>query len=232
MIEIAGLTKRYGRVTVLDGVSLQVRPGEIVLMAGANGCGKSTTLRLLAGLSRPDAGRILVGGADVVASPSEARGALSYLPQSPRFDERLTPRQILAFYGRLRGVDASRVARVAHDWGLAGSLDITLARLSGGTRQRVALAVFDLPDAPVLVLDEPGLSLDPEWRHALQVRLRRAAAEGRAVLVATHLTGEWDGQADRCVLLAHGRVDREVHPAALREVFAPVPVSLALPSAS
>ena len=219
MIEITGLTKSYGRQRVLSGLDLTVTPGEVALLVGANGCGKSTTLRLLAGLSRPDAGRIRIAGRDVAADGAAALSALSFLPQSPRFHERLTVAQILAFYARLRGLPASRIEIVASRWGLEDYADVTTGRLSGGTRQRLGLAVLDLPDAPILVLDEPGLSLDPDWRRALHAHLRRAAAGGRTVLCATHLLGEWEGQADRCLVLDGGHVGREVSSERLREAF-------------
>jgi Cu-processing system ATP-binding protein len=219
MIEITGLTKSYGRQRVLSDLSLTVGSGEVVLLVGANGCGKSTTLRLLAGLSRPDAGRIVVGGRDVAAEGPRALAGLSFLPQSPRFHERLTVAQILDFYARLRGLPASRAEVVAARWGLAEYLAVPTGRLSGGTRQRLGLAVLDLPDAPILVLDEPGLSLDPDWRRALQAHLRRVAASGRTVLAATHLLGEWEGHADRCLVLDGGQVHREVPSARLREAF-------------
>jgi ABC-type multidrug transport system ATPase subunit len=215
MIAITGLTKSYGATHVLRGLDLSVAPGEIVLLVGANGCGKTTTLRVLTGLSKADAGRVLVGGHDIAAR-GEALGAMSYVPQSPRFDERLTAAEILRFYARLRGVPPAQVNRVAAAWDLSDYLAVPAGRLSGGTRQRLALAVFDLPNAPVLVLDEPGLSLDPQWRREMQVRLRGAAQEGRAVLVATHLLGEWEGEADRCLVIEAGRVARSVPPARLR----------------
>jgi len=227
MIGITGLTKAYGRQRVLDTLSLAVAPGEVVLLVGANGCGKSTTLRLIAGLSVPNAGRIVVQGRDVETERSAALAALSFLPQSPRFHDRLTVEQILAFYARLRGLPASRVDAVAARWGLDEYRRVVTGRLSGGTRQRLGLAVLDLPDAPVLVLDEPGLSLDPDWRRALQSHLHRVAAQGRTVLVATHLLGEWEGQADRCLVLDGGQVEREVPSTRLREAF---PFSLPEPA--
>jgi ABC-type multidrug transport system ATPase subunit len=232
LIRITGLTKRYGRTRVLNGLDLSVEPGETVLLVGANGCGKSTTLRVLVGLSAVDAGRVEVRGLDVAAHQAEARAALSFLPQSPRFDERLTTGQILAFYARLRGLPAARVDRVAAMWGLREYLRVPTGKLSGGTRQRLGVAIFDLPEAPILVLDEPGLSLDPGWRATLQAHLRVAAAAGRAVLVATHLLGEWDGQADRCLVLEGGRIGREVSPDGLRTALTlPLPC-VALPNAS
>jgi ABC-type multidrug transport system ATPase subunit len=219
MIAITGLAKSYGRQHVLRGLSFSAEPGEVALLVGANGCGKSTTLRLLAGLARPDAGRIVLAGHDAGVDPAAARAGLSFLPQSPRFHERLTVAQILRFYARLRGLPASRIDVVAARWGLAAFLDVPTGRLSGGTRQRVGLAILDLPDASILMLDEPGLSLDPDWRQALYAHLRRAAARGRTVLVATHLLGEWDGQADRCLVIDNGQLDRELPPARLRDAF-------------
>jgi ABC-type multidrug transport system ATPase subunit len=219
MIRIAELSKSYGQRAVLNRLTFSVQPGEVALLVGANGCGKSTTLRLAAGLSKPDAGRIIVDGHDIATSPAKALAGLSFLPQSPRFHERLTVAQVLAFYTRLRGLSADRIGDVAGRWGLREFLPVPTGRLSGGTRQRLGLAVLDLPDAPVLVLDEPGLSLDPNWRRALHAHLRRVASRGRSVLVATHLLGEWEGQADRCLLLDGGQVEREVSSDRLREAF-------------
>ncbi len=227
MIAIRGISKSYGRHRVLTNLSLSVDPGEVVLLVGANGCGKSTTLRLVAGLSAPDAGSILLNGCDVSVRRTEALAGLSFLPQSPRFHERLTVAQILAFYASLRGLPASRVDAVVARWRLSDVLQTATGRLSGGTRQRLGLAVLDLPEAATLVLDEPGLSLDPDWRRELQAHLRATAAAGRTVLVATHLLGEWEGQADRCLVLDGGQVEREVSSARLREAF---PFSLPRPA--
>ena len=144
---------------------------------------------------------------------------LSFLPQSPRFHARLTVSEILTFYARLRGLPASRVTHVQEQWDLLGERDQATGKLSGGTRQRLALAVLSLPQAPVLVLDEPGLSLDPHWRRVLQTQLRNAAHRGATVLVATHLLGEWNGQADRCLVLDGGVIARELPPARLVDAF-------------
>jgi ABC-2 type transport system ATP-binding protein len=219
MISISGLTKSYGGHRVLDSLDLTAAPGQVTLLVGANGCGKTTTLRQLSGLSTPDAGRIVIGVSDLASSRLAALSQLSFLPQAPRFHERLTAGEILAFYARLRGLPASRIKAVEAQWGLDGVRAQATGRLSGGTRQRLALAVFSLPDAPMLVLDEPGLSLDPDWRRLLQAELRAAAQRGATVLVATHLLGEWNGHADRCLVLEGGRVGRELPPARLLEAF-------------
>lgn len=219
MITITGLTKSYGRHRVLDGLDLDARPGEVTLLVGANGCGKTTTLRQLCGLSTPDAGHLAIGRADLLKERMAALAQLSFLPQGPRFHARLTAGEILAFYARLRGLPSSRVTAVQARWALDTVSGQATARLSGGVRQRLALAVLMLPDAPVLVLDEPGLSLDPDWRRFLQAELRAAARRGATVLVATHLLGEWNEQADRCLVLEGGRVGRELPPARLLEAF-------------
>jgi ABC-2 type transport system ATP-binding protein len=219
MITITGLTKSYGRQRVLDALDLDAREGEVTLLVGANGSGKTTTLRQLCGLSSPDAGRVVIGGADLATSRMAALRHLSFLPQSPRFHARLTAGEILDFYARLRGLPRSRVAAVQEHWQLGDIRAQATGRLSGGTRQRLALAVQSLPETPVLVLDEPGLSLDPDWRRFLHAELHAAARRGVTVLVATHLLGEWDGQADRCLVLEHGRVGRELPSSRLREAF-------------
>jgi ABC-2 type transport system ATP-binding protein len=231
MITITGLCKSFAGRRVLDGLDLVARPGEVTLLVGANGCGKTTTLRHVCGLSAPDAGRIAIATVDLAADRLPALGRLSFLPQSPRFHARLSVDEILTFYARLRGLPATRAAEVILRWDLSHVRERATGKLSGGTRQRLALAVFSLPDAPVLVLDEPGLSLDPQWRRALQEELRGAARRGATVLVATHLLGEWNGQADRCLVLEAGRVGRELPPGRLVDAFPFARRETALPCA-
>lgn len=229
MIAARAITKSYGNRTVLADLEFEARRGEVTLLVGANGSGKSTTLRVIAGLSAADAGQVVIEGQACDARRTGARGAVTFLPQSPRFHPRLTVAQVLAFYAGLRGLGAADIERVTSQWALADRLATPTAALSGGTRQRLALAIFSLPQAPVLTLDEPGLSLDPDWRRFLQDELRAAAAAGHSVLVATHLLGEWEGRADRCLVLEHGRVTRELAPDRLRQAF-PFAVTHAAPA--
>jgi ABC-type multidrug transport system ATPase subunit len=222
MIIAQRLEKRFGRRRVLSGLTLEVNPGVVTLLVGANGAGKSTLLRIIAGLCRPDAGRVEVAGRDIVQQRLAAVGELAFLPQAPRFHPRLTTRQVAGYYADLRGRGEADAAEELIRWGLQDHFTATTSELSGGLRQRLAIAVFALARAPVLLLDEPGLSLDPEWRVKLQAHLSAEAARGATVLVATHLLGEWEGKIDACVLLNDGRVGGALPPDRLRESF-PVP---------
>ena len=219
MIIARDLQKSFGPRRVLTGLDLAVEPGEITLLVGSNGAGKTTTLRLLAGLSDPDAGAVSIAGHDLRRDRRAALARLSFLPQAPRFHPRLTTLQVAEFHAALRGRPA-RFATMALDaWGMVEFAGTPTGNLSGGLRQRLALAIFTLADAPVLLLDEPGLSLDPEWRQSLQHHLQLSATRGRTVLVATHLLGEWEGRADRCLLVERGRSQGELPPDRLREHF-------------
>ncbi len=204
---------------VLRGVSFRAEPGEVTLLVGANGAGKSTTLRILSGLSRAEGGEALINGTSVVRERIAAQGKSSFLPQGVAFHPRLSCRYLLRFYARLRGcgdVRADEMLRVA---GLETHAKKRTGALSGGLRQRLGLAMLLLPDAPVLLLDEPGLSLDPEWRERLQMLLASEARRGKTVLVATHLLAEWEGAADRCLLCRDGRIAGEIDPENLRGSF-------------
>jgi ABC-type multidrug transport system ATPase subunit len=219
MILTRDLQKSFGQRCVLAGLDLVAEPGAVTLMVGANGAGKTTTLRLLAGLAEPDAGTIAIAGHDLLRARKDALAQLSFLPQAPRFHPRLSTRQVATFYAQLRGREVEDVTAALGEWGLEEFANVPTAKLSGGLRQRLALAIFALADAPVLLLDEPGLSLDPEWRLHLQEFLTAEARRGRTVLVATHLLGEWEGRADRCLLIQNGRATGELPVDELRDAF-------------
>lgn len=215
MIAADALTKSYGGKGVLRGVTFAARPGEITLLVGPNGAGKSTTMNLLTGLVRADAGHALIAGKDIVREKIAAQRLLSFLPQTPNFHPRFTCGQIVDFYGRLRGVDRPRRAWALEQAGLSDVTREQTRTLSGGMRQRLGLALLLMPDAPVLLLDEPGISLDPGWRRRLQNVLHDEARRGKTVLVATHLIAEWNNVAHRCLLCREGLIERELDPANL-----------------
>jgi ABC-type multidrug transport system ATPase subunit len=219
MIVTHDLRKNFGARRVLTGLDLTAEPGAVTLLVGANGAGKTTALRLVAGLAEADAGSITIAGHDLGRARRDALAQLSFLPQAPRFHPRLTAGQVAEFYAQLRGRDRNAAVVALERWGLDEFAHVATGRLSGGLRQRLALAIFALAGAPVLVLDEPGLSLDPAWREHLQNFLAGEARRGCTVLVATHLLGEWEGRADRCVLMTDGRCERDLPPGELRDAF-------------
>lgn len=219
MILTRDLQKSFGEWRVLTGLDLVAEPGAVTLLVGANGAGKTTTLRLISGLATPNAGTVAIAGHDLLRARNDALAHLSFLPQAPRFHPRLSTKQVAEFYAQLRGRDRSEVIGVLGAWGLDEFQNVPTAKLSGGLRQRLALAVFELADAPVLLLDEPSLSLDPEWRERLQRFLTAEARRGRTVLVATHLLGEWEGRADRCLVIENGRAAGELPVDRLRDAF-------------
>jgi ABC-type multidrug transport system ATPase subunit len=209
MIEAADLHKSFGAKSVLSGASFSVEEGAVVALVGPNGSGKTTTLHLLAGLATPDAGTARIGGVDVVRDRSDAQAKLAFLPQDVRFHDALTPRQVLRFYADLRGADADRIGTALQCVDLTAAAEQPCGTLSGGMRQRLGLALLILADADALLLDEPGLSLDPKWRRALMQWLRDCADTGATVLMATHLLEVWRPTIDHVLTCTDGLIRAE-----------------------
>ncbi len=205
-----GLVKGFGRVRAVDGVSLQVRAGEVVGLLGPNGAGKTTTLRLLAGLLTADGGRAALCGHDVARSPLEARRHLAFLTASTALYERLTGREVLSLFGRLNGLDGpalnARVEALSKELELEGFLDRRCGTLSSGQKQRVSIARAVVHDPEVYVLDEPTASLDPLASRAILELVRNAGARGKAVLFSTHRMEEAEFLCGRLYFLMGGRV--------------------------
>ena len=222
MISAHHIVKNYGRKPVLRGISLYADAKQITLMVGPNGAGKSTTIKALAGLVRPNSGTACVNGFDIVGQRMAAQRSLAYLPQRPSFHPRLTCLEILRFYAGLRGVPMTRCEAMLEITGLGEVARMRTEKLSGGMRQLLGLAFLLLADAPVLLLDEPGLSLDPDWRKWLQQKLRFEAERGKTVLVTTHLIAEWNDVADRCLFCCDGVIERELDPTNLPHDFSEI----------
>lgn len=213
MIDCNALHKSFGDHTVLADASFSVATGTIAALVGPNGSGKTTTLHVLAGLATPDAGTASVAGVDVTTDRTAAQEHLAFLPQDVRFHSALTPRQVLRFYAGLRDASPDRIDALLDEVALADAADRACGALSGGMRQRLGIAVLELADASVLLLDEPALSLDPEWRSFLMDRLRARADDGDAVLLATHLLDVWTPIVDRVLRCDGGHIrEKETDP--------------------
>lgn len=218
MIVYEDIHLRLGGKPVLRGFDWRPTPGALNLLVGANGAGKSSALKIGAGLWRADSGQVLVNDTDVTNSSGGWPG-VAYLPQAPAFHPRLRVVSLLRFYARIEGHGKGAAEQALKRFGLESHARHRSAALSGGLRQRLGLAVLSLASDPVWLLDEPGLSLDPFWRRRLQSWLREVCSQGRTVLVATHLLAEWEGHADQCFLCESGRVVGTVDVAHLRDAL-------------
>jgi ABC-type multidrug transport system ATPase subunit len=206
MIAVRDLTKDYGRLRALDGVSLDVAAGEVALLLGPNGAGKSTLLRCLLGVTAYR-GTIRVAGLDPLAQGKALRRRAGYMPQAGSLHLDLTVGETVAFYGALRGVPAARGRRLLAELDLAERERDRVGELSGGLRQRLGFALALLSAPPVLLLDEPTSSLDAASRDLLAATLRDLAAAGTAVLLSTHTPEGLAGVGDRALRLAGGRLE-------------------------
>ncbi|MFJ6139317.1 ATP-binding cassette domain-containing protein [Kitasatospora sp. NPDC092286] len=217
-IEMAGLRKRFGATQALDGMTFAVRPGRVTGFVGPNGAGKSTTMRVVLGLDAPDAGRALVGGRPYrsLRSPLTRLGSLL---DAGALQPSRTARNHLLWLAHSQGLPARRVDQVLEQVGLADAARRRAGGFSLGMRQRLGIAAALLGDPPALMLDEPFNGLDPEGIRWIRGLLTSLAAEGRAVLVSSHLMGELEDVADHLVVVGRGRV---VADTGVRELLAGV----------
>lgn len=208
MIEVSGLTRRYGDCLAVDDLSFEVARGEVVGFLGPNGAGKSTTMRMLCGCIGATAGTARIGGIDVSASPREAKARIGYLPEVPPLYPTMTVRDYVAFAARIRGVcdPAGATARTLDRVGLAAARNRILDHLSKGFRQRVGLAQALVHDPELLVLDEPTSGLDPAQRKEIRDLLLELAAGERTVLLSTHVLAEVEAVCERVIILNEGRI--------------------------
>lgn len=206
-IEIAGLTKHFGSVVAVQDLNVAVEPGRVTGFLGPNGAGKTTTLRMLLGLVRPSAGRVTIGGRPYVDLEEPLREVGAGLDGSS-FHPGRTARDHLRWVAATHGIAATRVDDVLALSGLVEAADRRVGGYSEGMRQRLALAAAMLGDPRVLVLDEPANGLDPEGIAWLRSFLRHLAAQGRTVLVSSHVLSEVQQSADDVIVIAHGRLIR------------------------
>ena len=205
MIEVRDLTKRYGPTLAVDALSFDVRPGVVTGFLGANGSGKSTTMRLILGLDRPDAGQARIGGRRFrdLRWPLREVGALL---EARAFHPGRSARDHLAALAAGNGIGRPRVDEVLDLVGLAGAGRRRAGKFSLGMAQRLGLAAALLGDPPVLLLDEPVNGLDPAGIRWIRDLLSSLAAEGRTVFVSSHLIGEMALMAERLVVIGQGQL--------------------------
>ncbi|MGF1578266.1 MAG: ABC transporter ATP-binding protein [Gemmataceae bacterium] len=208
------LTKQYGQRRALDSLNLTLSPGEIFGLLGPNGAGKSTAIRMILGFLRPTSGQAWIQEHDCWKDSVAARRCVSYLPGELRLYENMTGGQLLQFLSDLRGTKNRD-----HLDSLIRALDIDLSRpirhLSSGMKRKVALLVMFAPDVPLLILDEPTNTLDPNMRDELLSQLERARERGQAVLFSSHVLSEVEQICDRVGILRDGVL---VHHQTMKEL--------------
>ena len=219
VLEADGLTKRYGRSTVVDAASFTIRPGAVTGFFGPNGAGKTTALKLLAGLSRPTAGTALVNGTPVHRAGLNARTIGVYIEPCGAHPGRSARAHLLALT-RIAGLPRQRVAEVLSEVGLEDAAGRRVSGYSLGMRQRLGLAAALLGDPPLLVLDEPVNGLDPAGMRWLRNLLRERVSQGMTVLLSSHVLSEADQAVDDVIVIDHGRIRFQgPNPGSLEELF-------------
>ena len=224
-IAVAAVRKAFGHVKALDGVDLTVRQGSLTALLGPNGAGKTTLVRIIATLSRADAGVVRVLGLDVARRPAEVRARIGLTGQYAGLDEALSGRDNLILIGRLAGLrraDArSRATVLAASFGLTDAAGRLVKTYSGGMRRRLDLAASLMARPSLLILDEPTTGLDPGSRQQLWTALMDLKAAGTTMLLTTQYLEEADQFADLLYLLKHGKVIAAGTPAQLKASAGP-----------
>ena len=210
MIELDQLVKKFGELVAVDHLSLKIEPGEFFAMLGPNAAGKTTTIKLLAGLIKPTAGCARICGFDIQTQPLEARRRLAYVPDFPFLYDKLTAWEFFRFTGEMFQLDAARIRKNAQElvtrFHLEEFADRTLEGLSHGTRQRIAIVSALLHDTEVFVIDEPMVGLDPQHARVVKDVLKERSRAGTTVLVSTHQLSIAEEMADRIGIILGGRL--------------------------
>ena len=226
-IEVEGLTKRYGELVAVDGVSFDVGEGEFFGILGPNGAGKTTTLELIEGIREPDAGSVTVLGHRPWPRNAALLPRVGVQLQASAFFERLTAREQLDTFADLYGVPRARAAEMLELVGLTERADVRENLLSGGQRQRLSIACALVHEPEVVFLDEPTAALDPQARRNLWDVLREIQGRGVTVIYTTHYLDEAEALCDRVAIMDHGRVlDIDAPAALVRGLDAPTRVAL------
>ena len=209
MIKAEALTKHYGSLTAVDGISFKVQPGEVLGFLGPNGAGKTTTMRMFAGFVEPTSGFAEICGFSVEQHPTEAKRCIGYLPEgAPSYGE-MTPRSFLDFIASIREIPMhkrrERMIDVVDRLNLGPVLDQSIETLSKGFKRRVGIAQAIIHDPPVLILDEPTDGLDPNQKHEVRELIQSMAAD-KIIVISTHILEEVDAVCNRAIIISDGRI--------------------------
>ncbi|GAB4529820.1 MAG: ABC transporter ATP-binding protein [Anaerolineae bacterium] len=214
MIEVTDLTKSYGPIQALKGVSFRIAPGEIVGLLGPNGAGKTTTIKILTGYLQPDSGTVKVDGLDVLTHTRQVQERIGYLPENAPLYPELSVQAYLKWIADMRHIppdeQVDRLSEAIYATGLADHLTRPIGQLSKGYRQRVGLAQAILHRPRLLILDEPTLGLDPTQIVEVRHLIRRLATHS-TVLFSTHILSEVEALCDRAIIMMNGQIRADAH---------------------
>jgi len=210
MIELRGVTKRYGNLVAVNNLSLRVGKGEVFGFLGPNGAGKTTTIKMMAGLMQPTEGNILVGGIDVTADPIRAKALIGFIPDRPFLYEKLTGEEFLRFMGGLYELDGTQLDRRVDElfdlFSLKDFRDELIEGYSHGMRQRLVMGAAFLHHPQVVIVDEPMVGLDPQGARLVKQIFREQCARGRTVFMSTHTLGVAEEVCDRIGIIHRGEL--------------------------
>ena len=210
MIELSGLTKRYGTFTAVAGIDLTINRGELFGLLGPNGAGKTTTLRMLSGIVQPTAGTVVIGGVNLADDPIAAKSKLGFIPDRPFIYEKLTGMEFLRFVAGLFGQGGSTIDRRGE--GLLALFDLLdwkdelVETYSHGMRQKLIIASAFVHRPEVIVVDEPMVGLDPKAAHILKDLFRKYVESGHTIVMSTHTLEVAETLCDRVAIVQHGRI--------------------------
>jgi ABC-2 type transport system ATP-binding protein len=210
MIQTEDLSKQFGDYWAVDGVSLDVYPGQVLALLGQNGAGKTTTVRMLTSVLAPTRGRARIAGFDVVQSPEMVRASVGVLTEQHGLYLRMTGREYLDFFGKVYRLDAAVRQKRSRDWmeyfGLAEVAKNPIGQYSKGMRQKLALARALIHEPPVLLLDEPTSAMDPESAQLVRTAIASLRTEQRTIIICTHNLVEAEMLATKIAIIYRGRI--------------------------
>ncbi|MFJ7728312.1 ABC transporter ATP-binding protein [Neobacillus sp. NPDC097160] len=206
MIDIKNVSKVFKQKTALYPLSLTAADGECIVLCGGNGAGKSTLLHIIAGISAPNDGTVLINQVDIKQNRMQYVSLIGYMPDEFFAQETLTVKEFLTFYGTFRKTSQSRVEDVIHLLGLAAKKDVMMKHLSKGMRQRLLFGQAWLANPSVLILDEPTNGLDPYWIDVFIGMLKKIKQSGTTIIFSTHMMDVAAEVADRIIFMENGRM--------------------------
>ena len=210
MIELINLTKKFGKLTAVDNVNLEIETGNIFGFLGPNGAGKTTTIKMMVGLLKPTSGRVVIGGRDITVHPQEVKRIVGFIPDRSYIYEKLTGREFLQFVAGLYGIAksecAGKIDRLLYLFGLEGWEDELIESFSHGMRQRLVLSSALIHNPKVIIVDEPVVGLDPSGARLVKRVFKNLAREGVTFFISTHVLGIAEELCDRIAIIQKGQV--------------------------